>query len=58
VHPHLATGILLDANVIRALLVPALISLFGSWNWWPPHPLARLLRVPDRNWRSQQQHHL
>jgi RND superfamily putative drug exporter len=41
----LAAGILLDATVIRALLVPAVVSLFGRWNWWlPPWP-ARLLRV-------------
>ncbi len=41
----LAAGILLDATVIRALLVPAVVSLFGSWNWWLPHMPARLLRV-------------
>lgn len=41
----LAAGILLDATVIRALLVPAVISLFGRWNWWLPHMPARLLRV-------------
>ena len=41
----LAAGILLDATVIRALLVPAVISLFGRWNWWLPHAPARLLRV-------------
>jgi RND superfamily putative drug exporter len=41
----LAGGILLDATVIRALLVPAVVSLFGRWNWWLPHPAARLLRV-------------
>jgi RND superfamily putative drug exporter len=41
----LAAGILLDATVIRALLVPAIISLFGRWNWWLPHLPARLLRV-------------
>jgi putative drug exporter of the RND superfamily len=41
----LAIGILLDATVIRALIVPAVISLMGRWNWWlPPWP-ARLLRV-------------
>jgi RND superfamily putative drug exporter len=35
----LAAGILLDATVIRALFVPALVSLFGRWNWWlPPLP--------------------
>jgi RND superfamily putative drug exporter len=41
----LAAGILLDATVIRALLVPALVSLFGRWNWWLPAGAARLLRV-------------
>jgi RND superfamily putative drug exporter len=41
----LAAGILLDATVIRALLVPALVSLFGRWNWWLPAGPARLLRV-------------
>ncbi len=41
----LAAGILLDATVIRALLVPAVVSLFGSWNWWLPRMPARLLRV-------------
>src|SRR3954447_7444004 len=41
----LAAGILLDATVIRALLVPALVSLFGRWNWWLPAWPARLLRV-------------
>jgi RND superfamily putative drug exporter len=42
----LAAGILLDATVIRALLVPALVSFFGRWNWWLPARVARLLRVP------------
>jgi len=41
----LAAGILLDATIIRALLVPAVISLFGRWSWWLPHLPARLLRV-------------
>jgi putative drug exporter of the RND superfamily len=41
----MALGILLDATVVRALLVPALVVLFGRWNWWLPTPLARLLRV-------------
>ena len=41
----LAAGILLDATVIRALLVPAVVSLLGSWNWWLPKMPARLLRV-------------
>jgi RND superfamily putative drug exporter len=42
----LAAGIIFDATVIRALLVPALVRLFGRWNWWLPHPVARVLRVP------------
>ncbi len=41
----LGTGILLDATIVRALLVPALISLFGRWNWWMPVWAARILRV-------------
>jgi RND superfamily putative drug exporter len=41
----LGAGILLDATVIRALLVPAVVSLFGRWNWWLPERPARLLRV-------------
>ena len=41
----LAAGVLLDATVIRALLVPAAVSLFGRWNWVLPRMPARLLRV-------------
>ena len=41
----LATGILVDATVIRALIVPAAILLMGRWNWWLPRLPARLLRV-------------
>jgi RND superfamily putative drug exporter len=41
----LAAGILIDATIIRALLVPAVVSLFGHWNWWLPKRPARLLRV-------------
>jgi putative drug exporter of the RND superfamily len=45
----LGAGILLDATVVRALLVPAAVALFGRWNWWLPLPLARVLRaVPER----------
>lgn len=38
----LAAGILLDATVVRALLVPATVSLLGHWNWWLPGWLGRL----------------
>src|SRR4051812_7051082 len=40
----LGAGILLDATVIRALFVPAVVSLLGRWNWWLPARPARLLR--------------
>ncbi len=39
----LAAGIIFDATVIRALLVPAIMRLLGRWNWWLPRPAARLL---------------
>jgi putative drug exporter of the RND superfamily len=39
-------GILLDATVVRALLVPAAVSLLGRWNWYLPDRAARLLRIP------------
>jgi RND superfamily putative drug exporter len=42
----LAFGILVDAAIIRTLLVPALVSLMGRWNWWMPRSVARLLRAP------------
>ena len=42
----LGIGILLDATVVRALLLPAVVSLLGAWNWWLPRPLARVMRVP------------
>jgi RND superfamily putative drug exporter len=41
----LAAGILIDATIIRALIVPAVIALMGRWNWWLPPGPARLLRV-------------
>ena len=41
----LAAGIIFDATVIRALLVPAIMKLMGEWNWWLPSWAARILRV-------------
>ncbi|MBV9293443.1 MAG: MMPL family transporter, partial [Frankiales bacterium] len=41
----LGFGILLDATVIRSLLVPALVAMLGKWNWWLPEGVAKLLRV-------------
>jgi|SRR5215218_1503165 len=37
-----ALGVILDATIVRALLVPSLMRLFGEWNWWAPEPLKRL----------------
>ena len=42
----LGAGILIDATILRALLVPALVALLGRWNWWLPPWAARVLRVP------------
>jgi RND superfamily putative drug exporter len=41
----LGFGILLDATIIRSLLLPATVSLFGSWNWYLPAGAAKILRV-------------
>jgi uncharacterized membrane protein YdfJ with MMPL/SSD domain len=37
-----ALAVLIDASIVRALLVPSLMELLGSWNWWAPKPLRRL----------------
>ncbi len=44
----LAAGIIFDATVIRALLVPSLMALFGRWNWWMPNWTRTLLLLPRR----------
>ncbi len=36
-----AAAVLIDTTLVRALLVPALMRLFGDWNWWAPAPLRR-----------------
>jgi RND superfamily putative drug exporter len=41
----LGFGIILDATIVRCLLVPSLVSLFGSWNWYLPDSVARVLRI-------------
>jgi uncharacterized membrane protein YdfJ with MMPL/SSD domain len=38
----IAAGVLVDATIVRALLVPSLMALLGSWNWWAPRPLRWL----------------
>jgi trehalose monomycolate/heme transporter len=37
----IAIAVLVDATVVRALVVPATMRLLGRWNWWAPAPLAR-----------------
>ena len=41
----LAAGILIDATIVRAVLVPAAVAIVGRWNWWLPRWPARVLRV-------------
>ena len=38
----LAVAVALDATLVRALVVPAVMRLLGQWNWWAPRPLRRL----------------
>jgi uncharacterized membrane protein YdfJ with MMPL/SSD domain len=42
----LAVAIFVDATIVRAILVPSLMAIFGRWNWWLPPSLARIVRVP------------
>jgi len=37
-----AVAVVIDATIVRALLVPSLMRLLGEWNWWAPRPLQRL----------------
>jgi RND superfamily putative drug exporter len=43
----MAVGILVDATVVRALLVPAMVSLLGDWSWWLPGSLRRRGGLPE-----------
>ena len=62
----LAFGVLLDAFVVRMLIVPALMHLAGDWAWWLPRWLDRLIPNVDvegaalerrtRTWRRSTQH--
>jgi RND superfamily putative drug exporter len=38
----LAVAVLIDAPLVRIILVPATMTLLGEWNWWAPKPLRRL----------------
>ena len=51
----LAVAVVVDATVVRMLLVPATMKLMGRWNWWAPAPLARLhARIGLREHRPSQ----
>ncbi len=52
----LGIGILLDATIIRSLLVPSLVSLFGPWNWKLPDSVARLLRIEPSVVHAEPEH--
>jgi RND superfamily putative drug exporter len=41
----LALGVLVDSTIVRLLLLPSIMTLLGSRNWWLPAPAAKLLRV-------------
>jgi putative drug exporter of the RND superfamily len=41
----LAAAILIDVTIIRALLVPSAMKIFGRWNWWLPQSAATVFRV-------------
>jgi uncharacterized membrane protein YdfJ with MMPL/SSD domain len=41
----LAAAILIDVTIIRALLVPSAMKIFGRWNWWLPESVAKVFRV-------------
>ncbi len=49
----LAAGILIDATIVRGMLVPAAITIIGRWNWWLPRRPASLLKVDPSLPRSQ-----
>jgi uncharacterized membrane protein YdfJ with MMPL/SSD domain len=38
----IALAVLIDATIVRALLVPSLMEMLGRWNWWAPKPLRRV----------------
>jgi putative drug exporter of the RND superfamily len=42
----LSAAILLDATVVRAILVPSVMKLLGDWNWYLPERVRRALRLP------------
>ena len=52
----LAAAILIDVTIVRALLVPSAMKLFGRWNWWLPTNVARIFRVKPSPLRRPDPH--
>jgi len=52
----LAAAILIDVTIVRALLVPSAMKLFGRWNWWLPTNVARVFRVKPSPLRRPDPH--
>jgi RND superfamily putative drug exporter len=48
-------AIVVDATIVRCLLVPATMRLLGPWNWWAPRPMGRLHRFCSSLWESRRQ---
>jgi putative drug exporter of the RND superfamily len=46
----LSVAVVLDATVVRLVLLPACLKLAGRWNWWLPRPLARI--IPEIDWEG------
>ena len=44
----MSVAVLIDATVVRMVLVPATMELLGDWNWWLPKWTGTVLRVPHR----------
>jgi RND superfamily putative drug exporter len=41
----LSSAIFIDITLVRCLLLPSAMKLFGRWNWWLPERVARIARV-------------
>jgi RND superfamily putative drug exporter len=48
-------AVVMDATIVRCLLVPATMRLLGPWNWWAPRPMGRLHRFCSSLWESRRQ---
>ena len=48
----LAAAVLIDATIVRAVLLPSSMTLLGDWNWYLPRALQRLARDRDRGLRD------